>query len=80
MGTILVAMSTRAFLQDFFNGPCVMRVVVDGLLQPSPDLRQLPPPDEIHGVEVFAGAASVPVQYAGIGEGKMCGLIAVWTR
>ena len=30
------------------------------------DLKQLPPPDEIHGIEIFAGGASVPARYAGV--------------
>jgi hypothetical protein len=44
------------------------------------DLTNLPPPDQIHGIEVFAGAASIPPQYNGAANSKMCGLIAIWTR
>jgi hypothetical protein len=44
------------------------------------DLRDLPPPQDIYGVEVFAGGSSIPVQYSGAGDGKLCGLIAIWTR
>ena len=44
------------------------------------DLNQLPPPSAIHGIEVFAGPASIPPQYAGSGSDKWCGLIAVWTK
>jgi hypothetical protein len=40
----------------------------------------LPKPEEIHGIEVFAGPASIPLQYSGIGKDKWCGLIAIWTR
>jgi len=62
--------------------PCYMKVMVDGVLWPEsmPNLNQLPPPDQIHGIEVFAGPASIPPQYGGTGTGKWCGLIAVWTR
>ena len=66
--------------------PCYYLVMVDGVpQQPTPpqeyfDLRQLPHPDQIHGVEIFAGPASIPLQYGGTGSGKWCGLIAVWTR
>jgi hypothetical protein len=65
---------------------CYFVVMVDGqLMTPSGnneafDLRQLPRPDEIHGIEVFAGPSSIPVQYGGTGSGKWCGMIAVWTR
>ncbi len=44
------------------------------------DLSRLPPPDAIHGIEVFAGPASIPLPYGGSGNGKWCGLIAIWTR
>jgi hypothetical protein len=44
------------------------------------DLTNLPPPDQIHGIEVFAGPASIPPQYNGAANAKMCGLIAIWTR
>jgi hypothetical protein len=42
------------------------------------DLRDLPVPDQIHGVEVFAG--TIPLQYGGVETGKTCGLLAIWTR
>ena len=65
---------------------CYLSVVLNGIPQrPKPgaaafDLRDLPPPADIYGIEVFAGGASIPVQYSGTGDGKLCGLIAIWTR
>jgi hypothetical protein len=65
---------------------CYLSVVVNGIPQrPKPgasafDLRDLPPPADIYGIEVFAGGSSIPVQYSGTGDGKACGLIAIWTR
>lgn len=53
----------------------------DGPVAPQPtDLSRLPPPDAIYGIEVFAGPASIPLQYGGSGNGKWCGLIAIWTK
>jgi hypothetical protein len=65
--------------------PCFMSVMVDGLMMMGEidghfDLAHLPPPEDIHGIEVFAGAASIPPKYNGAGGDKMCGLIAIWTR
>ena len=65
--------------------PCIMNVMIDGVMMGgdkggSFDLTRLPPPDAIHGIEVFAGGASIPLQYGGAGNSKMCGLIAIWTR
>jgi hypothetical protein len=82
----VVAISGRTMMVNKNGDPCFMSVMVDGILmrkdpdQMSYDLRKLPRPEEIHGVEVFAGAATIPLQYGGVGEGKMCGLIAIWTR
>lgn len=65
---------------------CYAQVMVDGLmLEPMPgeetvDLRLLPKPSEIHGIEVFAGPAQIPPQYGGEGKNKWCGLIAIWTK
>ena len=81
---LVVATSRRGATMNASNQPCFLRVVLDGVaLNKSDgrfDLRELPPPDQIHGVEVFAGAATIPPQYAGEGAGKVCGLIAIWTR
>ena len=70
---------------DMSVSKCYLTVMVDGLVmnaapQQAFDLRLLPKPEEIHGVEVFAGPSSIPPQYNGAGTNKWCGLIAVWTR
>jgi hypothetical protein len=44
------------------------------------DMMNLPAPDQIHGIEVFGGPATIPPQYNGAANSKMCGLIAIWTR
>jgi hypothetical protein len=78
------------------NRPCYMRVMIDGVMLQeqsmgsivssgsggtfATNLSQLPAPSEIHGIEVFAGPASIPLKYSGMGSGKWCGLIAVWTK
>jgi hypothetical protein len=80
--------STRSNVMnpDMSQSKCYMQVMVDGMLmRPLPgdtglDLRMLPKPNEIHGMEVFAGPASIPVQYGGTGSNKWCGLIAIWTK
>ena len=93
----VLARSTRS-PRPLPNGelmPCYLAVMLNGMIMsPDPgkvafDLRRLPPPDQVYGVELFAGAASIPVQYGGVGgaaaqgetsSGKWCGMIAVWTR
>ena len=87
---IVTAQSTRSrrMLPDGTTVPCYLAVMVDGIIQTPTetdrnapvDLGLLPKPEEIHGVEIFAGASMIPPQYGGVGNGKWCGLIAVWTR
>jgi hypothetical protein len=81
----LIAVSNRGMKIDRMQAvPCVMSVMIDGVRMGgsdgSYDLTRLPPPEDIHGIEVFAGPASIPPQYGGAGNNKMCGLIAIWTR
>ena len=71
---------------------CFLRLIVDGIERSGPingpaNLADLPPPSEIHGIEVFAGPASVPPQYnspsrtgSTMGGVSSCGLVAVWTK
>jgi hypothetical protein len=82
---VVVATSRRGFTSNFSGGPCFLKVMVDGVMLPAEasgrtNLSDLPPPSEIHGIEVFAGGASIPLQYSGAGAGKWCGLIAIWTK
>lgn len=83
-GSALVAMSARQ------GTPCPMQVFVDGIAlsgtgpgDRSPfDLNRLPSPKEIAAIEVYAGAASVPIWLAnGPQSGKLgCGAILIWSR
>ena len=61
------------------QGECAMTVLTDGVTMPKPfDLNLMPPPREIAGIEVYAGSATVPAQYAALNSG--CGVVLVWTR
>lgn len=60
-------------------GACAMQVVVDNVpMPPRFPLEMLPPPRDLAGIEVYAGAASVPPQFSGID--RRCGMIVIWTR
>lgn len=86
-GTVTVE-STRSArpTPDMSIEKCYLLIIVDGMpMNVSPgqkafDLRLLPKPDEVFGIEVFAGPSSIPVQYLKSGDGAWCGAIAVWTR
>ncbi|WP_309668881.1 carboxypeptidase regulatory-like domain-containing protein [Gemmatimonas sp.] len=71
------------------NDECWLRVAINGVVQSDgrPDLRTLPAPGEVYGVEVFAGAATIPATMASQGGNELgprartgCGLISIWTR
>lgn len=65
--------------------PCPVQLYVDGIRISSVrrfgyrrlDL-DLPGPDEIEALEVYAGAARVPARFAG--HDARCGVVAFWTR
>jgi len=58
---------------------CPMQVLLDGIILPRYfNLDLLPPPKQISGIEVYAGAATIPPQFGGVD--RRCGVVAVWTR
>jgi hypothetical protein len=60
-------------------GACVMQVVLDGVVLPSPfNLTLLPSPKWVAGLEVYAGPATIPPQFSGYNRG--CGVVLVWTK
>jgi hypothetical protein len=76
-----VAMSRRGVgsIMGPGAGACPMQVFVDGVPMPSGfDMALLPPPSDFAGVEVYAGAATAPMQYAT--NDTRCGLILIWTK
>jgi hypothetical protein len=80
----VVPISRRVNSMDLMGGQrCYMRLAIDGVVLHDVPInlgQHLPPPSEIHGIEVFAGPASIPHEYAGDFRNMACGLIAVWTR
>ena len=80
----VVPISRRVQTMDLRgNRPCYMRLAIDGVLLPESPVnlsQRMPPVREIHGIEVFAGPASIPSEYAGDQRDMVCGLIVVWTR
>jgi hypothetical protein len=60
-------------------GACPMQVYLDQVPLPSPfNLDLLPSPKDLAGIEVYAGASTIPPMFAGYNRG--CGVVLVWTR
>jgi Carboxypeptidase regulatory-like domain/TonB-dependent Receptor Plug Domain len=61
------------------TGACAMQIILDGIVMPRFfNLDLLPPPKQIAGIEVYKGAATVPIQFGG--ADRRCGMIIFWTR
>lgn len=78
----MVAISTRGvkLQREGLFVPCVLRVMVDGVITSSSvDIDNVVPYD-VYAVEVFFGGARIPPQFGGIRTDQWCGLIAIWTR
>jgi hypothetical protein len=59
---------------------CAVPIGRDGLiLGPGYNLNDIPV-NEIYGIEVYDGPATLPVEYRGSLPNNNCGLIMVWTR
>ena len=77
-----VAISTRGMKleRDGQMYPCVMRVMVDGIILSASNSIDNVMPNDVYAVEVYYGAARVPLQFAGIRTDAWCGLVAIWSR
>ena len=59
---------------------CVIPIGRDGLiLGPTYNVNDIPA-NEIYGIEVYAGPATVPVEYRNSLPNGFCGLVMFWTR
>lgn len=82
---VSLAISTRGPKLQMIGGrpvpaQCVVRVGVDGSIkEPYFPMNSVPRTD-IHGIEVYAGAASLPPEFGGARRDAACGLIMIWTR
>lgn len=60
-------------------GACPMQVYLDQVPLPTPfNLDLLPSPRDLAGIEVYAGASTIPLEFAGFNHG--CGVVLVWTK
>lgn len=60
--------------------PCVMRVGLDGQVKEWGFSLNSVQPEEVHGIEVYSGPASVPAEFGGARTDAYCGLVMIWTR
>ena len=78
---IASARGNKAVLGPTANlAPCVMAVGVDGQIKewgfPIDEIV----PNDIYGIEVYNGPATIPREFATLSPDGYCGLVMIWTR
>lgn len=64
----------------FSQGVCALQVFLDGVALPAPvNLKDLPSPRNLAGIELYSGPSTIPLQYK-TSTGGFCGVILVWTK
>jgi len=80
-GVVMAQLSRGFKLDRDANGqPCLMRVVLDGVLQPLQAGVNPVRPDEVRGMEVFASTARTPTGLGILPTDAACGVIVIYTR
>lgn len=64
----------------YMAAPCMLRLVIDGMPQAVGASLDQVSPHEVAGIEIYPGAASMPVEFAHFQEDSWCGVVAIWTR
>jgi hypothetical protein len=74
------AANIRGITSLLGTGYCPYRIFVDDVLMaPAPDLNMLPAPNQIAGIEIYSGGATIPLEYKTT-DGAFCGVILIWTK
>jgi hypothetical protein len=59
---------------------CALRVGVNGHLMPEEYRVDEMPASDVVAIEIYAGAASMPVEFSSTRRSMNCGLVMIWTR
>jgi hypothetical protein len=65
---------------QFYVVPCVLRIAIDGQVQPWGTSLDVLDPTEIAGIEVYLGASTMPAEFSAGRVDQLCGLLVFWTR
>ena len=82
---VLIAISSRGMKTAIVQGhvvpvQCVIPVMVNGFLTDARFPMNSISPNDVHGIEVYVGPASIPPEFNGARTDTFCGLIVIWTR
>lgn len=83
----MFAMSSRGNLPSLRSpgSVCPYTIVLDGIAMVARnangvDLNELPAPERLHGVELYAGGTRLPALYTSLAGSGFCGVIGLWTE
>lgn len=71
---------SKVNLLEYSSSACPLRFIVNGLPFPSGTSLNMFSPREIAAVEVYAGPASIPLEFGVTGPNSGCGVVAIWLR
>jgi hypothetical protein len=82
---VLVPVSNRGYkLVDIqghlVSAQCVMRIGMNGFIEPPGFSMNSVSPKDIHGIEIYNGPASIPPEFNAGAVDMHCGLIMIWTK
>ena len=81
---VLLVISSRGFkvnlLRNEFMAPCVLRVGVDGFVKEWGFSVNQIDPNQIYGIEVYNGPATIPPEFNALRTDSYCGLVMIWTQ
>jgi hypothetical protein len=60
--------------------PCLMQVAVDGFVKERGFSVDEISVTEVHGIEVYPAASSLPAEFGSIKPDGWCGMVMIWTR
>lgn len=84
-GSGKVVISSRGLIPQQVQGgkvaaPCILRLVLDGQTLPAGTSVDEVKPEEVAGIEIYPGAASLPVELGHFQEDSWCGAVVIWTK
>jgi hypothetical protein len=84
-GSGKVVISSRGLVPQQVQGgkvaaPCILRLVLDGQTLPAGTSVDEVQPEEVAGIEIYPGSASLPVELAHFQEDSWCGAVVIWTK
>ena len=81
-GTAIQYIRTKQYIYFMRNGGCRPQVYLDNVrmvVDNTMDINAIVTPGQIEAVEMYRGAAEIPVQYNN-SRGAVCGVVLIWTR